>query len=128
MVTFDGWDIRRARAHLVFLVLLLAAGRGTVWWLSDRAPPPAPPSAPLPVTAAMSEKEKWVWGARMELARAGEEELMLIPGVGRDLARRIAAFVRSRGPGVRVDDLLAVRGVGEKRLAILLRYLESRPP
>jgi hypothetical protein len=126
MATFDGWDIRRARAHLVFLVFLLLAGRSAVALFADRAPPPAPTPFPPPVDAAMSEREKWVWGARMELARVGEEELMLIPGVGRDLAKKVDAFYRARGPGVRVDDLLAVRGVGQKRLALFRRYLTSR--
>jgi len=48
---------------------------------------------------------------------AGAEELDSLPGVGPATAAAILEFRREHGPFQRVEDLLEVRGIGEKKLA-----------
>lgn len=52
--------------------------------------------------------------APIDLNRASEDELTAIPGIGKAMARRIVEFREEHGPFRRVEDLLKVRGIGEK--------------
>ncbi len=54
--------------------------------------------------------------ALVDINTAGVEELATLPGVGPALAARIVEFREKNGPFESVDDLLKVRGVGEKSL------------
>ena len=54
---------------------------------------------------------------------ASSEQLQLLPGVGPALAERIIAFRDANGPFEKVDELVAVRGIGEKSLAKLRPYI-----
>ncbi len=55
----------------------------------------------------------------LDLNRATLEELVALPGLGPTLAQRILDQRRQKGAFVSVDELLEVRGIGEKRLAAL---------
>jgi len=129
MAFFDDWDIRSARYHLVFLVLLLLAGEGVRWLGRERLPPMGADGEFLPAPAfsgdssTFSEKEKWIRGVPMDVAKVGEEDLLLLPGVGPDLAERIGAWLRRNGPPGSLDDLRAVKGVGPAKLKVLREYL-----
>ncbi len=127
---FHGWSKRRARAHLVFLLLVLAAGRTWVWARGDHPPsrPPVPPAFSVGRIAAMGEREKWVRGLPMDLSRVGEDDLRRIPGVGPALARRIMEWMREHGVPRRVEELRAVKGVGPVLLKALERSLAAAPP
>ncbi|ANM32075.1 hypothetical protein ABI59_04305 [Acidobacteria bacterium Mor1] len=61
-----------------------------------------------PATAAEGKAE------RIDLNKASAEQLVTLPGVGPAIAKRIVAFREENGPFKRVEDLLKVRGVGEK--------------
>ncbi len=61
-------------------------------------------------------------GLRVSLNRANARELATLPGVGPKLARRILTHRRRHGPFRRPEDLLAVRGIGQR----LLFRLRSR--
>jgi competence protein ComEA len=50
---------------------------------------------------------------------AGAGDLEQLPGVGPVLAERIVAFREDNGPFAVVEDLLAVPGIGEAKLAML---------
>lgn len=54
---------------------------------------------------------------------ATTEQLQLLPRIGPSTAERIIQFRTSNGPFKRVDELLAVRGIGEKSLANLKPYV-----
>lgn len=52
--------------------------------------------------------------APVDLNEANAEQLTAVPGIGETLAARIVAFREEHGPFRRVEDLLKVRGIGEK--------------
>ena len=47
---------------------------------------------------------------------ASASELEQLPGVGPALAKKIVEFREQNGPFKKIDDLLKVRGIGEKNL------------
>ncbi|HET8580553.1 MAG TPA: helix-hairpin-helix domain-containing protein [Nitrospiraceae bacterium] len=53
---------------------------------------------------------------RLDINRATIEELQGLPGIGEVLARRVVERRRARGSFHTVEDLLEVKGIGEKRL------------
>jgi competence protein ComEA len=55
-------------------------------------------------------------GARVDLNRATVSELMRVPGIGQKKAQAIVAL-RQRQPFRRVEDVLAVKGLGPAWLA-----------
>ncbi|RUM87585.1 MAG: hypothetical protein DSZ24_05840 [Thermodesulfatator sp.] len=56
--------------------------------------------------------------------RASVKELEELPGIGPTLARRIVEYRERHGPFRHPEDLLAVKGIGPRRLERLLPYLE----
>jgi competence protein ComEA len=56
---------------------------------------------------------------------AGSEELQLLPRIGPALAERIISFREVNGPFKTVDELVAVKGIGEKSLENLRPYLAT---
>jgi competence ComEA-like helix-hairpin-helix protein len=56
---------------------------------------------------------------------ANSEELQQVPGIGPATADKILQMRKSYGPFKSVDDLLAIRGIGPKRLAKMRKYLTA---
>jgi competence ComEA-like helix-hairpin-helix protein len=54
---------------------------------------------------------------------ASAEELQQVPGIGPVTADKILQMRKSYGAFKSVDDLLAIRGIGKKRLEKMRRYL-----
>ncbi len=54
--------------------------------------------------------------AKINLNTAGVEELTSLPGIGPSYTKRIVEYREKNGPFKRVDDILNVRGIGEKTL------------
>lgn len=70
---------------------------------------------------------------RVDLNRATALELQTLPGIGAVLAQRIVAHRQTRGSFHSVEELLEVKGIGQKRLERLRPLLtagasERRPP
>jgi competence protein ComEA len=59
---------------------------------------------------------------------ANSEELQQVPGIGPATAQKILQMRKSYGPFKSVDDLLAIRGLGEKRLDKMRKYLTVGKP
>jgi len=51
---------------------------------------------------------------KVDLNRATADELMELPGIGAKVAARIVAFREERGPFDEIEELMNVRGIGEK--------------
>lgn len=47
---------------------------------------------------------------------AGLEELVTLPGIGEAYARRLIEYRKKHGPFERLEDLLNVRGIGDRTL------------
>jgi competence protein ComEA len=58
-------------------------------------------------------------GLALDLNSAAAEDLEALPGIGPVLARRIIHHRENQGPFQKIDDLLAVPGMGRKKLAQL---------
>ena len=54
---------------------------------------------------------------------ASSEELQQVPGIGPVTAEKILQMRKSYGAFKSVDDLLAIRGIGKKRLEKMRKYL-----
>jgi competence ComEA-like helix-hairpin-helix protein len=60
---------------------------------------------------------------------ATEAELQQVPGIGPATAKNIVQMRKSYGQFKSVDDLLAIRGIGRKRLDKMRKYLTlGKPP
>jgi competence ComEA-like helix-hairpin-helix protein len=60
---------------------------------------------------------------------ATSEELQQVPGIGPATAEKILQMRKSYGAFKSVDDLLAIRGIGKKRLDKMRKYLTvGKPP
>jgi competence protein ComEA len=111
-------------------VILLAGALHDVWsiWTDRRSDRPR---APVADTAQVAEKPSGVSstaaatsdvsppGAPVDLNRAGAQDLESLPGIGPVLARRILEQRQRVGAFHRVEELLAVRGVGPRLLSRL---------
>jgi competence protein ComEA len=64
----------------------------------------------------------------VNLNTATIEELDMLPGVGPALARRIVEFREKKGGFRRVEELLAVPGISERRWKELRKLVTASPP
>src|SRR5260370_30171492 len=81
------------------------------------------------IFSAAADAEKKNPGAKpVALNTATSEELQQVPGIGPATAEKILQMRKSYGPFKSVDDLLAVRGLGAKRLEKMRKYLTAGKP
>ena len=59
----------------------------------------------------------------IDLNRATAQDLTQLPGVGEAIAKRIVDFREQHGPFRRVEDLMKVKGIGEKSLEKIRPYV-----
>ena len=53
-------------------------------------------------------------GERVNINTAGVDELVTLPGIGKAYAERIVEYRQKNGPFKKVEDIINVRGIGEK--------------
>lgn len=63
---------------------------------------------------------------KINVNTASAQELQKIPGIGPSYAARIIEYRENIGYFSRPEDLLAIKGIGEKRLANMKRYIKFR--
>lgn len=60
------------------------------------------------------EKAESASEVRVDINKAGVTELTKLPGIGEQMAKRIVAYREENGPFEKAEDLMNVRGIGEK--------------
>ena len=60
----------------------------------------------------------------VDINKASVESLATVPGIGKVTAERIVKWRESNGPFRRIEDLMKVKGIGDKTLDKLLPYLK----
>jgi comEA protein len=82
----------------------------------------------LCLSATISANKKKPPVKPVNINRATSEELQQVPGIGPATAQKILPMRKSYGPFKSVDDLLAIRGLGQKRLDDMRKYLTVGKP
>lgn len=78
----------------------------------------------IAVELARMEPDKClVFSIPLDLNMVEEEHLTLIPGIGPELARRIIQYRSNKGGFRGIEELMEVRGIGQRKLRSLERYL-----
>lgn len=77
----------------------------------------AAPHAEAAPTAATKQEP-------IDINDADLQELKTLPGVGDAIAKRIVDFREEHGPFRRVEDLMRVKGIGEKSFAKMRPYVK----
>jgi competence protein ComEA len=89
-----------------------ARARRRLAWVCLAALLVAPGAAQL--TAADDGAQSGETKQKIDINKATAEQLTAIPGVGPTLAQRIVDFREKQGRFRRVEDLLKIKGIGEK--------------
>jgi comEA protein len=89
---------RYALRTLVLVALILFSGQA---WLAAQKAQPAAPAAPAA-------------NAVVNLNTATAEQLDTLPGIGPKVAARIIEYRQKNGTFKKVEDLMNVKGIGEK--------------
>jgi competence protein ComEA len=74
-------------------------------------------------TDPMSADKRLALGIPIDLNRSSFADLVLVPGIGEKTAERILEDHRLNGTFRKLEDLTRVKGIKEKRLETLRRYL-----
>jgi len=85
----------------------------------------------LIVSASATAGKKKPLAQPININTANSEQLQQVPGIGPATADKILQMRKSYGPFKSVDDLLAIRGLGAKRLEKMRKYLtvgRAAPP
>jgi competence protein ComEA len=83
-------------------------------------------SAPGASLAAASSGSGKKGGGLVNINTAGVDELKTLPGVGPKTAEAIMAYRQEHGPFQRPEDLMEIRGIGEKKLARMREWVVVR--
>ena len=91
-------------------------------------PPVPPPSAASggsrpPAPSKQKPSAEWLAKHPINVNTATEKRLQMLPGVGPVTARAIVLERRKNGPFRRADDLVRVKGIGQKTVAKLRRFV-----
>jgi competence protein ComEA len=100
------YSVRTARGVALPVVLMLAAAVPLLAASTTPSERPAGPTAPVDLNAATVEG------------------LTAIPGIGKVMAQRIVEWRDRHGPFRRVEDLMKVKGIGEKTFDKLRPYVK----
>lgn len=75
------------------------------------------------IIAEMSAAKKLALGLRIDLNRASEGDLSLVPGIGDQMAAQIVQLRLEKGAFREITELMTVPGIKEKKLNSLKDYL-----
>jgi len=124
---------RKESAVLLFLCMTLVAGAGARWYRRNKIP------LPQPARKAVIFRDRAVDTLSNEMAAKAENALELepvlvnqassemlerLPGVGPVIAQRIIAYRHQHGPFRSIEDLLKVKGIGNKTVKRLKPFIQ----
>jgi competence protein ComEA len=81
------------------------------------------PLAPGIANAAGSKQDVPAAG-QIDINNANAEQLTVIPGIGKVMAERIVQFRDQNGSFKRIEDLLKIKGIGEKSFQKIRPYVK----
>ena len=85
-------------------------------------PPSAISDTPKETAPKSTQPKKEEVTFPVNINTASARELEALPGIGEVIARRIIDYRNAHGPFQSVDELINVKGIGEKKLADLKPY------
>ena len=114
-------------AAVFFAATIISAGAsmasGTTF-LYSRADPEETPAVTAVETTAQSMPGDDVYeNDLLDLNAAGKDELIQLPGIGEVLAGRIIDYREEHGGFKNVEELMLIKGIGEKKYAELIKYI-----
>ena len=104
--------VRLAISLVMFGVLFVADPRPASG--QARAQATAPAAAQTQMPAAASAKAKTTTATIVNINTASATEIATLPGIGAKTAARIIEYRQKNGPFKKVEELMNVRGIGEK--------------
>ncbi len=114
---------------IIIKLAVFSIGAGVILWFGWSVPQANQPKFnPSQVHNVSQEVEKAAFLPSMDINQGTKEELQTLPGIGPVLAGRIIGHRESRGLFTRIEDLKAVEGIGEKKLAQLRPYITVNQP
>jgi competence protein ComEA len=84
-------------------------------------------AAPQPAAAEYGRPKKELLTGRVDINQADESLLQRLPGIGPAMAKRIVDYRHSEGGFRSVRDLGNVKGIGKKKLKLLLEHVSVGP-
>ena len=75
----------------------------------------------------LTVRQKFLLGIRVDINRADFKEISDLPGISDSVAKAVVEERERRGGFRRPEDLLAVRGIKEKRLKKILPFIVIFP-
>jgi len=78
---------------------------------------------PLPEGTIPYTQEDSYENGKININKAGVTELVQLPGIGEEIAKRIIAYRQENGPFSSVEDLLNISGIGPTRLKNIETYI-----
>ena len=131
---------------LLIKAAILGIGVAVVFWFgwsvpqqnqrSSSTPRPSPAKAAHEVDQVEEREkagQKKLDGNRsapptpLDINRGTKEEIQALPGIGPVLADRIIQYRESKGRFEKIEDLTAIQGIGETRLAELRGLIKVNP-
>ena len=116
------------KRHLSGIILLAALGimllsGGAVLLAEGRLFPPPPADIPYAASAPSDLYRAEGDRVRVDINKASEDVLCLLPGIGEALSSAIVACRLENGPYQTVEDLLSVYGIGQAKLDAIRPYI-----
>jgi len=78
----------------------------------------------VPGQAASAAKAQASPESPVDINKATVESLMTVPGIGKVTAERIVKWRETNGPFRRIEDLIKVKGIGDKTFDKLRPYIK----
>ena len=108
--------------RITSLATVLALGVTVLYPSSTFAAAQQPPAPAAPAAAALPSKPA------LNLNTATLEQLETLPGIGRKTAERILEYRAKSGSFKRIEELMNVKGIGEKSFLKLKPLIVATPP